>query len=210
MRGTILACTMLFLVSAVNGRPGQSPKAGTQQDQSKQGSMADCPMHDSHAAMDKRGTEAMGFSQTETTHHFFLTAAGGVIQVEANRGDDATNRDNIRVHLNHIAKMFAEGDFDIPMFVHATMPPGIPAMKQLKQRIRYRFETTPRGGRVVISSDDSKAVTAIHQFLRFQIKAHETGDAVKVTDRSGAPGRELQFALATMQEANLEARFFVA
>lgn len=36
---------------------------------------------DSHAAMNKRGTEAMGFSQTDTTHHFLLTANGGAIQV---------------------------------------------------------------------------------------------------------------------------------
>jgi hypothetical protein len=47
-----------------------------------------------------------------------LKADGGVIQVEAKNAADATNRDNIRIHLTHIATAFASGDFDIPMFVH--------------------------------------------------------------------------------------------
>lgn len=143
--------------------------------------MATCPMmHDSHAAMDKRGTEAMGFSQTETTHHFLLTANGGVIQVEVNRADDAANRDAIRMHLTHITKMFSDGDFDIPMFVHDTVPPGVPEMKQLKEKITYTFVTTPSGGRVVISSTDKDAVSAIQKFLRFQITEHRTGDPTEL------------------------------
>ncbi|MFZ0333735.1 MAG: hypothetical protein WAN10_01865 [Candidatus Acidiferrales bacterium] len=138
-------------------------------------------MHDNQAAMNKRGTEAMGFSQTETTHHFLLTASGGVIQVEANRTDDTANRDAIRMHLTHITKMFSEGDFDIPMFVHDTVPPGVPEMKRLKEKITYTFVTTPRGGRVVISSMDKDAVTAIQKFLRFQITEHRTDDPVSVS-----------------------------
>jgi len=35
-------------------------------------------------------------------------------------------------------------------------------------------------GGVVISSKDRKALTAIHQFLRFQIEEHKTGDSVEV------------------------------
>lgn len=143
--------------------------------------MATCPMmHDSHAAMNKRGTEAMGFSQTETTHHFLLTANGGVIQVEVNRADDATNRDAIRMHLTRITKMFSEGDFDIPMFVHDTVPPGVPEMKRLKDKITYTFVTTPLGGCIVISSADKDAVATIQNFLRFQITEHRTGDPMSL------------------------------
>jgi hypothetical protein len=133
-----------------------------------------------HAAMNKRGTEAMGFSQTDTTHHFLLTTNGGVIQVEANRAADTRNRDAIRMHLTHITKMFSEGNFDIPMFVHDTVPPGVPEMKQLKEKITYTFVMTPRGGRVVISSMDKDAVTAIQKFLRFQITEHKTGDPMSL------------------------------
>ena len=45
--------------------------------------------HEQHQAqmkreteMKKRGNVAMGFDQDKTTHHFFLTKNGGVIQVE--------------------------------------------------------------------------------------------------------------------------------
>jgi hypothetical protein len=122
----------------------------------------------------------MGFSQTATTHHFLLKDDGGVIQVEANRADDATNRDNIRMHLAHIAQLFTNGDFDIPMFVHDTVPPGVPEMKRLREKIRYSFDETPSGGRVVIATADQEALAAIHRFLRFQIEEHKTADPTAV------------------------------
>jgi hypothetical protein len=118
----------------------------------------------------------MGFSQTATTHHFFLNSSGGVIQVEANGAADASDRSNIRMHLEHIAKSFQNGDFDIPMFVHDTVPPGVPEMKELRENIHYSCEETANGGRVVISSSDKDALAAIHRFLRFQIEEHKTGD----------------------------------
>ncbi len=84
------------------------------------------------------------------------------------------------MHLGHIAKAFQGGDFNIPMFVHDTVPPGVPEMKRLQKNIQYSFEETPNGGRVVISSTDKEALTAIHQFLRFQIEEHKTGDRIDV------------------------------
>jgi hypothetical protein len=84
------------------------------------------------------------------------------------------------VHLGHIARAFPNGDFDIPMFVHDTVPPGVPEMKRLQKQIRYSFEETPTGGRVVITSTDKDALSAIHRFLRFQIEEHKTGDPVEV------------------------------
>jgi hypothetical protein len=82
----------------------------------------------------------------------------------------------IRMHLEHIANAFQNGDFEIPMFVHDTTPPGVPEMKRLQKRIRFSFEATPDGGRVVIVTSDKGALTAIHRFLRFQIEEHRTGD----------------------------------
>jgi glycerophosphoryl diester phosphodiesterase len=133
-------------------------------------------MSDSHSTMEERGRTDMGFSQTDTTHHFFLSADGGVIQVEANKGTDSDDRASIRMHLAHITKAFQDGDFAIPMFVHDTVPPEVPQMKRLRKHIRYSFEETPNGARVVISSSDHHAIAAIHRFLRFQIAEHNTGD----------------------------------
>src|SRR5262245_26345825 len=137
--------------------------------------------HDGHLdGVNRRGDAAMGFSHAKTTHHFLLKPDGGVIQVEANDSTDNTSRDQIRMHLKHIAKKFSEGDFAAPMFIHAQTPPGVSEMKRLKIEIEYKFEELERGGRVRISTSDSEALKAIHDFLRFQIKDHKTGDSGKV------------------------------
>ena len=150
------------------------------QDAASKPKMQDCPMHAAHDQMNARGEHAMGFSQTATTHHFLLLDTGGAIQVEANSPTDKASIDEIRMHLSHITKMFADGNFDIPMFVHNAVPPGVPEMKRLQSHIHYAFEETPNGGRVVISSADGKALAAIHRFLQFQIEEHQTGDTTVV------------------------------
>lgn len=92
--------------------------------------------------------------------------------MEPNDAKDTAARDAIRTHLMHISHAFSTGDFDIPMFVHDTVPPGMMEMKRLKAKISYSFEETPAGGRVVITTSDPEALAAVHKFLRFQIKEH--------------------------------------
>jgi hypothetical protein len=138
------------------------------------------PHHTCPMAMEERGDKGMGFSQSKTTHHFLLKRDGGVIGVEANDAKDTENRDQIRMHLSHIAKAFAAGDFDIPMFVHDQTPPGVPVMKAKRDQIKYRFEETENGGRVVIVTGDPEALAALHDFLAFQIREHKTGDSLSV------------------------------
>jgi hypothetical protein len=159
---------ILLLALSVASQSAQNPKP------------EECPTHAAHTQMNERGEKGMGFSQTATTHHFYLNESGGVIQVEANESTDVTNRDDMRMHLRHIAHAFQSGDFDIPMFVHYTVPPGVPEMKRLQKHIRYVFEETPNGGRVVIVSANAKALAAIHRFLQFQIEEHQTGDPTTV------------------------------
>ena len=172
----------LFLAASVSNANAQQtssdPKTGTQD------SHASCPMHDAHAQMNERGEQGMGFSQTSTTHHFFLNSSGGVIQVEVKDATDVSDRASIRMHLMHIAQAFENGDFDIPMFVHDTVPPGVPEMKKLRERIHYSFVETPNGGCVVISSTDKEAIIAIRRFLRFQIEEHKTGDPLEQSPES--------------------------
>jgi hypothetical protein len=135
------------------------------------------------AGVNARGEQGMGFSQSATTHHFLLTGDGGAIRVEVNDSKDAANRDQIRGHLTHIARMFSEGNFETPMFVHDQTPPGVPVMQKLKAEIVYKYEETGGGARVRISTRNREALAAIHEFLRFQIKEHETGDPLEVGAR---------------------------
>ena len=58
--------------------------------------------------MNERGDHVMGFDHTKTTHHFLLLPDGGAIEVGANSSQDKETRDQIRMHLGHIAKMFAD------------------------------------------------------------------------------------------------------
>ena len=79
--------------------------------------------------------------------------------------------------------MFATGDFNTPMLVHSVMPPGTAAMTRLKTDIKYTYEALPRGGQVVIATSNKEALTAIHEFLRFQIKDHATGDSLTISGK---------------------------
>jgi len=134
--------------------------------------------------MNKRGDRVMGFDHDKTTHHFRLLPDGGFIQVEANDAKDITSRDQIRMHLTHIATMFADGNFKAPMLIHDQTPPGAPTLQRLKTEITYKFENTDRGGRVRIMTRNAEALNAIYEFLRFQIKEHHTGDPLEVKEQS--------------------------
>lgn len=128
----------------------------------------------------QNGEKAMGFSQTATTHHFLLMKDGGAIRVEVNDPLDTENRDKIRTHLTGIAAQFSEGIFKTPFAVHGQMPPGMPIMDELKSEIKYKYEETENGAQVRISTENPKALAAIHDFLKFQIDEHKTGDPTSV------------------------------
>lgn len=158
----LLALTLLLVSTAL-------PGFASAQDQDKQ-----------HHEMIARGNSAMGFDAAKTTHHFLLTSSGGTIEVTANDPKDSASRDEIQHHLAHIAQRFKAGDFDTPMLVHDRVPPGVPVMKRLKAAIRYEYAAFDCGARVVISTREPEALAAVHDFLRFQIEEHHTGDATEL------------------------------
>ncbi|MEO5858748.1 MAG: hypothetical protein ABIR33_07350 [Pyrinomonadaceae bacterium] len=129
----------------------------------------------------ENGEKEMGFSQAVTTHHFLIMKDGGAIQVEANDPKDTVNRDKIRSHLEMIAGQFQEGIFKTPFAVHGTVPPGVPEMDRLKEKIVYKYEKTDCGARVRIITKNADARNAIHSFLKFQIEEHKTGDPTELT-----------------------------
>jgi hypothetical protein len=136
--------------------------------------------------VNERGDHAMGFSHQKTTHHFRLTPEGGAIEVTANDPNDAASQEMIETHLAHIARMFKEGDFSTPMFVHGEAPQGVPTLERLKADVSYTFEKIDFGGRVRIASANAEAIEAIHQFLRYQIQDHQTGDSVEPGKQASA------------------------
>jgi hypothetical protein len=151
--------------------------------------MSSCLVHEQHktAAQDahlqgviERGDHVMGFSHDTATHHFLLYPDGGAIDVQAKKPEDPATQEAIRSHFTHIVKMFAEGDFSAPMLIHSQNPPGTEAMKQLREQIQYKLENTASGARIRITTKNAEALQAVHTFLRFQIKDHQTSDSTEV------------------------------
>jgi hypothetical protein len=141
----------------------------------------DSSAHEQHMAdLTKHGAEAMGFDQDKTTHHFRLYKDGGAVEVRANDPADTASIRQIRDHLKEQAKKFAAGDFSAPQHTHGRTLPGVDTMTRLRSKIQYDFQSTKRGGRLRITTTDAQALAAVHDFLRFQIKDHATGDKTNV------------------------------
>jgi hypothetical protein len=137
--------------------------------------------HEQHMAeLNKHGAEAMGFDQDKTTHHFRLYREGGAVEVQAKDPADAASVGQIRDHLKQQAKKFAAGDFGAPQHTHGQVPPGVETMTKLRSKIKYEFESMEHGGRLRITTADAQALAAVHDFLRFQIDDHATGDKTSV------------------------------
>jgi hypothetical protein len=177
---TLLAVVILAFVAFASPAQDRSAAPGSPM----------CPMHQQqkpsaeerpYERVMQRGDEVMGFPHERTTHHFRLYADGGAIEAAANDPKDVTSRDEIRSHFGHITRLFAAGDFSAPMLIHSQNPPGTEEMRKLRGTIRYQAENTERGGRIRITTKNPKALSAVHEFLRFQIADHQTGDALEVT-----------------------------
>lgn len=136
---------------------------------------------DHHAATTARGEHAMGFDQAATAHHFYLYEDGGAIEVTVRDRSDKKSLEAIRTHLPQIVQQFAKGDFSTPAFVHDQDVPGVADMTRLRDRIGYVYDDIRDGGRIRITTRHARARSAVHEFLRFQIQDHKTGDSVEIT-----------------------------
>lgn len=186
--GALLFATAAAAEDAKPHTAGGCPLMGTK----------DCPMTakaaaadggDSHFdAVNRQGDAVMGFDHQRTTHHFTLWSDGGEIRVEANSAGDTASVALIRNHLKEIAGTFSDGDFSMPVQIHGKLPTGAATMKRLRTSIVYHWEATERGARVLILTRDRRAREAVHEFLRFQIADHRTGDPVTPLSAATAHG----------------------
>ena len=127
------------------------------------------------ANLQQRGATVMGVDQYTSQHVFEPLPDGGRIVLQTREADSAGEA-VIREHMHMIAQSFAAGDFTLPGVVHAMKDvPGTQEMRELRNEISYTAQELPRGGEVVISTTNPKAVTAIHEFLTFQRMDHRAG-----------------------------------
>jgi hypothetical protein len=159
---------------------------------------ANCPLHEQHmkeaakkaaaetvvpngdaqhgAGVDARHDTLVASHQT-TRHSFRLFADGGAIELRAVDPADQATVDAVRIHLQDIAAQFAKNDFSTPAFVHGRRPAGVAAMQRLHDSIQFRYEDRDGGGRIHITTADSAALAAIHEFLKFQVIEHRTANS---------------------------------
>ena len=142
MRTCLSACFLVLFSAATLAQ--QSPTSG----QSHQD------------GVDQRGDHVMGFSHDSTTHHFHLLKDGGEIVVIANDPKDTASVEQIRMHLSHIVKMLSNSNFNAPMMIHDTTPPGVATMIRLKSDVRYTLSEIPQGAKIRIGTSSSEATDA--------------------------------------------------
>jgi 16S rRNA G1207 methylase RsmC len=76
--------------------------------------------------------------------------------------------------------MFTEGSFNTPVLVHGVAVPGTATMTRLKAELHWTLQETPRGAKIIVVADNKEGLDAVHEFLRFQIEDHKTGDCPMV------------------------------
>jgi hypothetical protein len=123
------------------------------------------------AEIQARGHVAMGVDQYTSLHKFEPLPDGGRIALQRDARDTA-GVSQIRAHMQRIASAFGRGDFTLPGFVHAREVPGTREMRARRSLIRYSADTLPGGAAVRLTTTDSTAVAAIHEFLVFQRHDH--------------------------------------
>ena len=124
------------------------------------------------AAVQSRGAAVMGVDQYTSAHVFEDLADGGRIVLVRKDSSDSAGVATIRAHMRSIADAFAKGDFSAPGMVHMQKVPGTDVMAARRGAIRYSVIDRAGGAEVRLTTTDSAAVTAIHEFLAFQRMDH--------------------------------------
>ena len=124
------------------------------------------------AGVQSRGAAVMGVDQYTSAHVFEELPDGGRIVLERKDASDSAGVATIRAHMRTIAEAFGRGDFSDPGMVHMTKVPGTDVMAAKRDAIRYSVADRPAGAEVRLTTSDTAAIRAIHQFLAFQRMDH--------------------------------------
>jgi hypothetical protein len=98
------------------------------------------------------------FNVPETVNHIQLQRNGGVIVATAANPEDPMNVLAIQTRMAQVAMT------------------GLPELKALGNHVKYTFESNVDGAQLFIRTADPAALNALHDFLRLEIRALDTGD----------------------------------
>jgi hypothetical protein len=147
------------------------------------------------------------FDRSRAALHFNLYTDGAAIDLSVVDPTDDVTRHDVQMHMQRLAVALMEGDFaavrsaHAPSAQHANLHvltpnghtatgdastffvPGVATLTRLARSLKYVYVETPEGGRVNVTTTSAEALAALHEFLRFQISQHATGDPATVTKR---------------------------
>ena len=69
-------------------------------------------------------------------------------------------------------------------YLAAVFTPGAAALGRFRNDIKFTYTQTDSGARVEIVTTNPEAVKAVHEFLKFQIGEHRTGDMDAIVRRT--------------------------
>jgi hypothetical protein len=129
-------------------------------------------MNQSMMQMMERGNFAMGFNQSKIAHQFIGTPHGGKIIISALNGSDTKTINQIKNHILEIQKEFSQGNFSKPFFIHAQEIAGTKVMSYKKDLIKYDISEIKNSSILMLTTNDTQLIDAIHQFMKFQASQH--------------------------------------
>lgn len=122
--------------------------------------------------VEQRGSQVMPFSQNLTKHIFMSDTKGGTQTVTVKDSSDSQQIQLVRSHLKKEAQKFNRGDFSDPASIHGAEMPGLSTLQGQGEKIDVQYRELPNGAILVFSSNDSKIVTALHQWFEAQNTDH--------------------------------------
>ena len=165
MTGRILITLTVCLAACTSDRSASVPPTDT---------LVTASPDSSFEAMDHRHGDLVGADPSALAHKFVSTPDGGDVILERKAGDPLTLQ-QIRTHLEGIARAFSTGDFTTPAFVHEKNAAGADVMARKAGAITYRVEDIANGSVLRIRTADAEALQAVHRFIQFQTHEHRTG-----------------------------------
>jgi len=122
----------------------------------------------------QRGSAAMPFDQTKTTHIFKPLDDGGTQVVIADDPADQTQVTLAQRHLREEAAKFARGDLGDPATIHGQDMPGLVALEQAAARgtISVRYQALVNGALLRYTTRDPATLDALRAWFAAQTSDH--------------------------------------
>lgn len=109
----------------------------------------------------------------QTLESFSKTVHGGIQHVVVKSADNSVQIKVVQTHLRKMVDRYRKGDFSFSEKVHGADMPGLAQLKSAKtDDIKFEYKELSNGGQIHYSSEYPLLVSALHEWIDAQNKAH--------------------------------------